>query len=252
MWILVTKLAPQYYRKLDLILHKIPRHREPASWRKAFKKEWKRCSIAAINGPVEEKYRPNTHLWVCSCPYFVRSRFLVCKHLVQSVEPVPPAFFWEVRRRRTRPFWKHRSLIPLNPEDAPLVEVVELEPAGDEAVKVDSEISWQLGLGTDADSDSEDEDNSFIVSNKTFQERMTERIQLLNDFAKGLEHQIQFNDTRFLNTLEREGAAFFRLAGNCLDREKRANDTRMDAPRTYERQTSNAMFWRPRPAREPS
>ncbi|KAJ7577210.1 hypothetical protein C8J56DRAFT_752270, partial [Mycena floridula] len=81
----------------------------------------------------------------------------------------------------------------------------------------------------------------------TFLESMQDRISRLKSFADGLEYQLQFNDNRMLTTLEREGAALFHLAGNCLDREKRFNLSRHLAPATYERATSNAMFWRPRP-----
>ena len=35
------------------------------------------------------------------CPAFVRSRFLVYKHLIQAVRPVPPTFFLHVKRKRT-------------------------------------------------------------------------------------------------------------------------------------------------------
>jgi len=37
-WILVTKLAPTYYRKLDQLLTETARYRELSSWRKGFNK----------------------------------------------------------------------------------------------------------------------------------------------------------------------------------------------------------------------
>ena len=40
-WILVTKLAPAYYRKIDQILRPTTHYWELHSWRKSFKKEWK-------------------------------------------------------------------------------------------------------------------------------------------------------------------------------------------------------------------
>ncbi|KAJ6586198.1 hypothetical protein B0H19DRAFT_925748, partial [Mycena capillaripes] len=69
----------------------------------------------------------------------------------------------------------------------------------------------------------------------------------IRDFADGLEYQRQFQDSRMLDTLEREGASFLRLADNCLSRERRVNSTRSTAPSTWERSTSNAMFYRTRP-----
>jgi len=44
-WILVTKLAPTYYRKLDQLLKETGRYRELSSWRKEFKKIWRKLSI---------------------------------------------------------------------------------------------------------------------------------------------------------------------------------------------------------------
>ena len=36
-WILITKLAPTYYRKLELLLMDTGRYQELPSWRKQFK-----------------------------------------------------------------------------------------------------------------------------------------------------------------------------------------------------------------------
>ncbi|KAJ7577132.1 hypothetical protein C8J56DRAFT_1007246 [Mycena floridula] len=214
-WILVTKLAPTYYRKLDLILHPISRYRELASWRKAFKREWRCCETVAIELPINEQYQPNPHLW--------------------TFRRVTPLFFLEVKRSRTTPFWRHKDLVPLSPADG--------EGAVVTAENCDVPIDERVG---DEDEDSDDEAD-FQATQKTFLESMQDRISTLKSFADGLEYQLQFNDNRMLTTLEREGAALFRLAGNCLDREKRFNSSRHLAPATYERATSNAMFWRPRP-----
>ncbi|KAJ6464907.1 hypothetical protein C8R45DRAFT_799908, partial [Mycena sanguinolenta] len=56
-----------------------------------------------------------------------------------------------------------------------------------------------------------------------------------------------FQDSRFLTTLEREGAGFLRLAESCLSRERRENLTRSATPTTWERSTANTMFYRTRP-----
>ena len=246
-WILLEKLAPQYYRRIDRILHPIPRYRERASWRKAFKKEWKRCIKTPIRGDVDDKYRPDAHRWVCSCGNFVRSRFLLCKHLAQAVHPVPPVFFWEVKRRRSQPFWSHPALVPLGPppkslHSSPCTNDEDVQrPRADSDMEIDSD--------SDSESVSSGDEGSlpFIAIGKTCQEQMLERVELLEEFVRGLRYQIQFNDVRMLNIVEREGGSLFRLARSCLDREKRFNSTRTDAPTTYDRQTSNAMFWRTRP-----
>jgi hypothetical protein len=98
-WILVTKLAPHYYRKLDRALDNRGRYRELPSWRKAFKQDWKKVARTPTSElqVVDDKYKPDPWRWVCSCPHFVKSRFFVCKHLVQLVQPVPAHFFLQVQ-----------------------------------------------------------------------------------------------------------------------------------------------------------
>ncbi|THU79226.1 hypothetical protein K435DRAFT_884508 [Dendrothele bispora CBS 962.96] len=112
-WILTAKLAPSYYRRLDLIQRPVGRgYRNLSSWRRDFKREWKKCVGTEITYPLNPKYKPDVRCWVCTCPYFAKSRFLVCKHLVQMVEEVPITFFHEVTRNRTSPIWSHTSLKP--------------------------------------------------------------------------------------------------------------------------------------------
>ena len=69
------------------------------------------------------------------------------------------------------------------------------------------------------DSDEEDEFNTADLlemeqgTGLTFEEAMTEKVDLISKFLQGL---FQFRDERMLNILEREGAGFFRLARACL------------------------------------
>ena len=85
---------------------------------------------------------------------------------------------------------------------------------------------------------------------KPYEEEMQGNIQLLQDFCDGLEYQIQFQDLHFLKTLEKEGARFFKLARECLSREKRSNSSRVASSTTRERSTANAMFYRSHPLHE--
>jgi hypothetical protein len=55
----------------------------------------------------------------------------------------------------------------------------------------------------------------------TFEEAMNANIDLIAEFAQGLRYQVQFRDQRMLNTLEREGAGFLRLARACTKKEKK-------------------------------
>jgi hypothetical protein len=103
----------------------------------------------------------------------------------------------------------------------------------------------------DDDDDDVDDDDGLIDTGgnamQTFQERLDDDIDLIKDFLNGLEYQRQFGDHRFLDSLERNGAAFFRFARNCLDRERRLNSSRAPSPTTWEQTTANAMFYRSRP-----
>src|SRR5882724_11732852 len=78
------------------MLNDTGRYRELPCWRKPFKHEWKNLTNILITLPLNSKYRPDLKAWVCTCPYFVKSQFLVCKHLIQSIPTMPPTFFLEV------------------------------------------------------------------------------------------------------------------------------------------------------------
>ena len=103
--------------------------------------------------------------------------------------------------------------------------------------------------------ESEESDNELIDTalatgwggRETFRETMRTHIDRMKDFCDGLEYQVQFEDQRFLDTLEREGGHFLRLMQNCLSQERRSNSTRSATPTTWEQSTANAMFYRTRP-----
>ncbi|KAG6863348.1 hypothetical protein C0991_006561, partial [Blastosporella zonata] len=58
-WILVVKLAPSYYQKLNRLLTETGRYRELPSWRKGFKREWKKLARTPISMPLNDAYRPD-------------------------------------------------------------------------------------------------------------------------------------------------------------------------------------------------
>ena len=223
-WILVKKLAPLYYRKLDIMLVSTGCYRELPSWRKVFKRAWKEAMDTPISIPLNEKYHPDPHRWVCTCPSFLTSRFLQCKHLVQAVQPVPAHFFLVVNRNRTTPFWTHKTLIPLkNPllmsTDTPTPPQHTSEDTSSLAGESDDELDM-----TDSLINTETNNNS--TEHLTIHEHLLKHIHLLQDFCNGLKYQLQFNDARMLQVVEREGAGMLRLAENCLNRERRLNTTR--------------------------
>ena len=98
--------------------------------------------------PINEAYRPDVKRWVCTWPAMVLNQFLLCKHLVQAVQPVSPLFFLQVRRQWTAPIWSHPLLKPLG-EDllAPqnVAEIDQTAPGAD---------------GGERENDDDDEDKS--------------------------------------------------------------------------------------------
>ncbi|KAG6835378.1 hypothetical protein H0H93_002014, partial [Arthromyces matolae] len=202
-WILVVKLAPTYYRKLNRLLSETGRYRELSSWRKGFKREWKKLAKTPISLPLNDAYRPDAHKMVCTCPYLATSRFLLCKHVVQAVHPVPPVFFLEVKRQRTAPIWVHPTLKPLDSDADP--PTPDLHAEDDELDRCDDE-------------DDEDDEGLIDVeedeTNQTFEESLDELINTVEEWFDGLRYQKQFRDKRLLQTIFKEGggAAMLRMA----------------------------------------
>ncbi|EGN95280.1 hypothetical protein SERLA73DRAFT_77294 [Serpula lacrymans var. lacrymans S7.3] len=240
-WVLVMKLAPTYYRKLDHLMDNKGRYCELALWRKAFKWDWKWVATTPITMPLNNKYRPNTLTWVCTCPHFSTSRFLLCKHLVQDVHAVPPLFLLEVKRNQTTLFWKHPALILL---DTPTSHL-----NSDDTVLL---TNMAAGQGdSDIRDDKESDDEGIIdvggMENWSVGETMVTRAKLLRDFADSILYQAQFNDHRWGESLEREGACLFQLASHCLEHERQFNSTRGTSPTTWEKATTSAMYYRTHP-----
>ena len=255
-WVLITKLAPTYYRKLDVMLSDIGRFCELPKWRRDFKSEWNKARKTPITMPLNEKYRPDVKRFVCTCLQFVVSRFLLCKHLVQQFEPVDPKFFLEVMRNRCVPFWSHPSLKPLSSaKDAgpTLPDVTESDIdvySRRNTARIECEAS---NLESDDDDDDELVDtweNRGNVDKNGCRELMENNIHLIRSFCDGLEYQLQFQDPRFLMTMERESARFLKLARDCLSRERRLNSSRAASPATWEKSTANALFYRARPSHD--
>ena len=226
-WVLVTKLAPTYYRKLDGMLNDKGCFRELPKWRKHFKFDWMVAMRTPITQPMNEKYRPDTKNFTCTCPEFVVSQFLLCKHIVQQFHPVDPRFFLKVTRNRTLPIWSHPALKPLiTPADA--TELVNpttiLGGVEDKVSDRQNMARYELEEGSDDDSGIIDTEMRGDTR-EAYNEKMEHYIRTIRDFCEGLEYQIKFRDPWFLITLEKDGAGFFRLAENCLSREQRLNSS---------------------------
>jgi len=106
-------------------------------------------------------------------------RFLICKHAIQRMHHVPPIFFLEAERYRTAPFWRHKSLKPLEEADAETTGTV-VESVIEEQERDDE--------GEGEDDDEEDEDEGCVETHQedghTFEEAMEGDIELFLDFAK--------------------------------------------------------------------
>jgi hypothetical protein len=156
-------------------------------------------------------------------------------------------FFLQVKWNRTPLFWQHPTLVPLegtishlatNPTPPPSnKDDSEQEPSGDISDEGDD----------DADSVVDTQPALWAGDGSTHHERLTDTITTIRDFCDGLEYQLQFEDQRMLETLEREGASFLRLVKACLTWERRMNTTRGSSPTTWEQGTSNVMWYRTRP-----
>lgn len=246
MWILITKLAPAYYRKLDTLMGNIGRYRDLSSWRKAFKSDWKNCAKKDIPMPMNDRYRPDVKQWVCTCPSQYQSRFLICKHLVQGVKPVPATFFLEVTRNRTLPIWSHPTLVPVD-SDGQQTEVI-----GEQ----ESEDDNQPDLDVDGDENDDRQEEEYRVTaealhsvSSTYEERMRSLIRDLRSFTDGLEYQMQFRDERMLDSIARNGGGFLRMMDGCLEKERRQNTIRGPNIGTWDSGAASSMFYRTRPRR---
>ena len=235
---LIKKLAPTYYRKLQQTVTVIGRLRELSAWRKAFKRQWKIDSQKDQNYDLHDRYRPDPKRWVCTCPHFVVSRFLICKHLVQSVKPVPPHFFFEVTRNRTTPFWRHKSLVAedLDGDDVGSEVPCSDDDDGDDGKVVLSPTPFAMcSLDNDPDRLMTTKDELIKIQDQ------------LEEFVGMVKYQVDFADPRWLRTLKREGGGFLRLMKACKDREHAYNTVGGPTPTTWDPKATNTMYYRTRP-----
>ncbi|TRM60897.1 hypothetical protein BD626DRAFT_406536 [Schizophyllum amplum] len=247
---------------LDCRLQDIGRFREQAARRADFKSEWRKLEQREVieendQRLVSDAYRPDPIKWVCGCRAFVRSRFLICKHLVNCVQRVPPVFFYEVKRSRDVPFWSHPDLKPIESGDVGSNESASDEDEGQGGEERGGTRGWRRSPTFDADNDllevieqtnDELEDADNIGGLRTYTEESSDIVSTLRAFADGIEYNAQFRDRRFLETVQREGVGFLRLAQECLDKERRMQSLRGGGtrPSTWQ-EASSAMFYRPRP-----
>ena len=177
-WVLLTRVIPNSLVRMRTLLTKD--HRQAiASWRKSFKREWKKLTIRTeeIVEPVQ-RYHTNPVHWTCGCPYFINSRFLLCKHLIFLHEPIsnPLQFFREVRRQRSAPFWIHEQLTVRS----------EYRPTGtQDCLPGDRQISH--GLDEDPNIETVDEDPSCSDSEDDLDPEAVDEDQLVYDSEEDID-----------------------------------------------------------------
>ena len=84
--------------------HDVEMFRELPTWKKEFKAVWKKAMKIPITIPLNEKYRPDPHRSVCTCPQLIDFSFA-------STDLLPTSYS---TRNRTAPLCTHPSLIPID------------------------------------------------------------------------------------------------------------------------------------------
>ena len=92
-YIMEKQLLPSFRNEL----FNLKNGRKKPTWWKEFVRDWNKARETEIN----RLYSTNYDTWTCSCPSFLQSRFLICKHLVLG-RPLPE--YRNVIRNRKPPF----------------------------------------------------------------------------------------------------------------------------------------------------
>ncbi|PKY41406.1 hypothetical protein RhiirA4_454982 [Rhizophagus irregularis] len=85
--ILVEQLVPDFDLKMTQYHTK---HSFPAWWQ-TFKKDWDKAVNTNIEFAMDKRHHIDTINWICSCPAYFCSPYLLCKHLVAK-KNISPAF----------------------------------------------------------------------------------------------------------------------------------------------------------------
>src|SRR6185312_4741817 len=90
-------------------LHQLANGRINPYWWENFKRTWKISATEDIAINVDERYYVDINRWICSCPAFLYSHFLVCKHLVQTIGEAPRQLLYsDFNRCTVYPFWSFK------------------------------------------------------------------------------------------------------------------------------------------------
>jgi len=165
-----------------------------------------------------------------------RAGFLVYKHLVQVVHPVPPHFFQQASQKHTTLFWEHPDLhilskgLPSSNKEQVHAEVEGFSnnSGNEEDVKYNNEL--------------DEEDCKNALTSKTFDESLDHWIVMMQDFIGALEYQQQFQDSHFFTQLDQWGASLCQFIVECQGLECHTNLTHRPTPNTRERNGSTMFY----------
>ena len=85
----------------DLKLTQYHTKRGFSAWWQTFKKDWNKAVNKDIESGEDERHHIDTINWICSCPAYSHSPYLLCKHLVVKKNILPT--FMETKRHHDYP-----------------------------------------------------------------------------------------------------------------------------------------------------
>lgn len=217
---IVTRVVSKYEHSVDLIIAPSGLARDRGSWRDELKRAWKLCEATDTSDPETFPYRrydPNPYLWLCGCPAYKSSRFLICKHLILLCHPVSPWFFIEVTRNRTAPIWTHPSLVPMSDNDGNLVPA----PAP-------LTTNWNPIRDI---AESKDFDDDVPVSN--YAEKMEEMAQKLERLASYARYQIPFGQKKAYQQFYNQTSRSLKFLDELEEHERVSNNPQAARPGTW-------------------
>jgi hypothetical protein len=175
----------------------------------------------------------------------VKSRFLVCKHLVQACHPIHTDFFNTTpARNRTVPFYEHPLIAPLAGPKPPNPD--EIESARDEDQDTPADVAREdlddLDNADDIELDTGLAPTSlpFNTAFKAISESLT--------FAMAALHSNQaFEDPRFTSNILKHGAGFFKLVDQLRSLQRQTDSHTAPNPNTWGPSGSASLFYRTMP-----
>ena len=231
------------------------------------------CVQAQLNEEkTMEKYNPSPEQWVCSCPYFLTSHFLVCKHLVQACKKVPARFFQEVTCNCAGPTWQHPKLIPWHPKPSETPSSSSPEsntplpndpasPIPNSPLNNCALISRPTRENTDSDSDSDSETSEHgndsdglnggdgMMGYSAFEEELEDCHAVLLGLLDILDYNTPLYDSRILPTLWLKLTGAKDLHRCILEKENQVNSARTANLNTFDPKMASIMFFQARPAK---